>query len=58
MGRFIKSDDRVLFGVCGRIAGNLYVNPWSIRIIWFTIGCICWVGILAYILAAIFMPEE
>lgn len=55
--RLYKSrKDRVLFGVCGGVAEYFDVDPTIIRLatvlIWMTGG-----GFLAYILAAIIMPE-
>ena len=50
--------DKKLCGVCGGLAEYLNVDPTVIRLIWvfatFFIGC----GLLAYIIAALIVPEK
>ena len=57
--RLMKSrTDRKLAGVCGGIAEYLEVDPTVIRLVWVIVSLIGGSGLLAYIAAAILMPEE
>lgn len=56
--RLYKSrTNRVLFGVCGGIGEYFNVDPTLIRLIMLLLGC-TGTGILAYIIAAIIIPEQ
>lgn len=52
-----SSSDRMLCGVCGGIAEYFNVDSTVIRILWAIFTAIGGSGILAYIIAAIIMPE-
>ena len=59
MKRLYKSEtDKKLCGVCGGIAEYFNIDPTVIRLIWalFILGL--GTGILAYILAALIMPDR
>lgn len=58
MKRLVKSCDRKICGVCGGIGEYLNIDPTVIRLIWliFSIASLG-TGILAYIVAALIMPE-
>jgi len=59
MKKLYKSEkDRKLFGVCGGIAEYFRVDSTLIRLCWVFLVCFFGAGILAYILAAIIMPNE
>lgn len=49
--------DRKICGVCGGIGEYLNVDSTFIRLIWVIFICFCGAGILAYILAAVIMPN-
>ena len=53
-----SSTDKKVCGVCGGIANYFDVDPTVIRLIWviFTLGGGS--GLIAYIIAAIIMPDE
>ncbi|MBP9995801.1 MAG: PspC domain-containing protein [Lachnospiraceae bacterium] len=55
--KLTKSQDKMICGVCGGIAEYFNIDITVVRILWviFTLmgGC----GIIAYIIAAIIMPE-
>ena len=53
-----SSTDKKVCGVCGGIANYFDVDPTVIRLIWviFTLAGGC--GLIAYIIAAIIMPDE
>jgi len=52
-----KSNERKICGVCGGIAEYLNIDPTVIRLIWVLLVLCCGVGLLAYIIAAIIMPD-
>lgn len=58
MKRLVKSTNRMICGVCGGIGEYLNIDPTVIRLIWviFSIASLG-TGILAYIIAALIMPE-
>ncbi|MGE4484198.1 MAG: PspC domain-containing protein [Oscillospiraceae bacterium] len=49
--------DRKIFGVCGGIAEYFGVDSTVIRLIWAISIVVFGMGLLAYIVAAIVMPE-
>lgn len=56
--RLYKSkDDRILFGVCGGVAEYFDVDPTLIRLA-FVLILLTGTGLIAYIIAAIVMPEK
>lgn len=57
MKRLTKSYDRKLCGVCGGIADYFGVDPTLIILLWVLLVLCAGTGILAYIIAAIIMPE-
>ncbi len=59
MKRLHKSQtDKKLCGVCGGIAEYLNIDSTLIRLLWAAIIFCAGTGILAYIVAALIMPEE
>ncbi|MBD5444208.1 MAG: PspC domain-containing protein [Lachnospiraceae bacterium] len=50
--------NRMICGVCGGLGEYLNVDPTVIRILWVFCAFALGSGILAYIIAAIIMPEE
>lgn len=56
--RLFKSrTNRVFCGVCGGIGEYFNVDPTIIRLLFVLLGCTT-TGIIAYIIAAIVMPEQ
>ena len=53
-----SSSDKVLAGVCGGIGEYFDVDPVLIRVLWVVAAFFGGVGVLAYIIAAIIMPEK
>jgi len=53
-----KSKDRKLWGVCGGIAEYFDMDPTMVRIIWLLVVLCGGTGILAYIIAALLMPDD
>ena len=58
MKRLTRSSvDKKIFGVCGGIAEYFNIDPVVIRLLW-VLAVFCFgTGILAYIIAALIMPE-
>lgn len=52
-----SSTDRKLCGVCGGIAEYFDIDPTLIRLAWAILVLCFGTGILAYIIAAIIIPE-
>lgn len=55
--KLYKSRDRVLCGVCGGIAEYFNIDPTLVRVIWAVLVFCFGTGILAYIVAALIIPE-
>lgn len=57
MKRLKKSYDRKLCGVCGGIAEYFNIDPTIVRLLWLLLVLCAGTGVLAYIIAALVMPE-
>lgn len=55
---FRSRKDRILGGVCGGLGNYLNVDPILVRVVWAILFFAAGVGLLAYILAWIIIPEE
>lgn len=55
--KLYKSRERVLCGVCGGIAEYFNLDPTLVRVIWAVLVFCFGTGILAYIVAALIIPE-
>ena len=53
-----SSTDKKVCGVCGGIANYFDVDPTVIRLIWVIFTLASGSGLIAYIIAAIIMPDE
>ena len=51
------SVNRMLCGVCGGIAEYFNIDPTLVRLVWVIITLMGGAGILAYIIAAIIIPD-
>ncbi len=52
-----RSDQKIA-GVCGGLANYFSIDPTIIRLIWAVAVICCGVGVPAYIIAALVIPEE
>lgn len=53
-----SSSNRILGGVCGGIAGYFGIDPTIVRLVW-ALFCLCaFAGVIAYIIAAVIIPNE
>ena len=58
MKRLVKSANRMICGVCGGIGEYLNIDPTVIRLIWVVLTIASFgTGVIAYIIAALIMPE-
>ena len=55
--KLYKSRNRMLCGVCGGIGEYFNIDPTVIRLLWIIFSVLGGCGILAYIIAAIIIPE-
>lgn len=55
--KLYKSRNRMLCGVCGGIGEYFHIDPTIIRLLWIIFSVLGGCGILAYIIAAIVIPE-
>ena len=55
--KLYKSKNRMVCGVCGGVGEFFNVDPTIIRLIWAIFACVG-AGIVAYIIAAIIIPEQ
>ena len=53
-----SSNDKVLAGVCGGIGEYFAVDTVIVRLVWVVFTLMAGAGLLAYIIAAIIMPEN
>lgn len=56
--KLYKSNDKVLFGVCGGFAEYFQVDVVMVRILWVISVMVFGIGFLPYIICAIVMPEK
>ncbi|MBT3210056.1 MAG: PspC domain-containing protein [Bacteroidetes bacterium] len=58
--KLIRSNNRIIGGVCGGIANYLKIDPTIIRIVYIVLSIIsiAFPGIIVYILLWILMPDE
>ena len=57
MKRLTKSNNRMICGVCGGIGEYLGIDPTVVRLLWVLLSVLGGAGLLAYIIAAIIIPE-
>lgn len=57
MKRLTKSTNKKICGVCGGLAEYLNIDASIIRLIWILLVFCAGTGFLAYIIAAVIMPE-
>ena len=55
--RLTKSRDKKIFGVCGGFAEYFDRDPTVVRIIWLLAVLCAGTGVLAYLIAALIMPD-
>ena len=57
--RLYKSaTDKMLFGVCGGVAEYFDIDPTIVRLAWALLAFACGGGIVAYVVAAIVIPDK
>ena len=58
MKRLTRSTNRMICGVCGGIGEYLGIDATVIRLLWVLLSVMGGAGLLAYIIAAIIIPEN
>lgn len=53
-----SSTDKKIFGVCGGLAQYFGIDPTIVRLIWALLFFCAGTGLLAYIIAALVLPNE
>ena len=53
-----STSDRKICGVCGGVAEYFNIDPTIVRLVWFAFTLLGASGILAYIIAAIVIPDD
>ena len=53
-----SSVDKKIFGVCGGIAEYFSIDPTVVRLVWALLFFCAGTGFLAYIIAALVLPNE
>lgn len=57
MKKLMKSRDKMICGVCAGIGEYLNIDPTVVRLLWILFSMMGGAGLLAYIIAAIIIPE-
>lgn len=59
MKKLVKNqDNRIICGVCSGIADYFDMDPTVIRLLWVVFSLLGGCGVIAYIIAAIIIPQE
>lgn len=58
MKRLMRSNNKMICGVCAGIGEYLNLDPTVVRLLWVLFSMMGGAGLLAYIIAAIIIPEE
>lgn len=58
MKKLTRSGNRMICGVCGGIGEYLGIDATVVRLLWVLLSVAGGAGLLAYIIAAIIIPEE
>ena len=53
-----KETGKVICGVCAGVAEYFNLDPTVVRLVWAVASCFAFAGIVAYIAAALIIPEE
>ena len=57
MKKLTKSNNKMICGVCAGIGEYLGIDPTVVRLLWVVFSAMGGAGLLAYIIAAIIIPE-
>ena len=53
-----SANNKMLAGVCSGLAKYLGMDPTVIRVIWAVLSLFAFIGVVAYIICALIIPEE
>ena len=51
-------EGRMVCGVCAGIAKYYNIDPTLVRVVWAVASCFYFAGVIAYVAAALIIPEE
>ena len=51
-------DGKMISGVCAGIAKYFKLDPTVVRLVWAVTSCFAFAGVIAYVAAALIIPEE
>jgi len=58
-GRLYRSSkNKVLFGVCGGLGEYFNIDPTLVRLLWVIFSLLYGIGLLAYLIAIVIIPQE
>lgn len=52
------NEGKIIAGVCGGVAEYFNIDPTVVRLAWAVVSCFAGAGIVAYIAAALIIPEK
>jgi phage shock protein C len=52
------TEGKMIAGVCAGVAEYFNIDPTVVRVVWAVTGCFAFAGIIAYIAAALIIPEK
>lgn len=52
------TEGKVIAGVCGGVAEYFNIDVTVVRVIWAIASCFAFTGVIAYIVAALIIPEK
>ena len=52
------TEGKYIAGVCGGVAEYFNIDPTVVRVVWAVASCFAFAGIIAYIAAALIIPEK
>ena len=52
------NERKMVCGVCGGIAKYYNIDPTVVRLVWAVASCFAFAGVIAYVAAALIIPEE
>ena len=56
--KLYRSNNKMICGVCAGLAEYINVDPTIIRLLWVVLSLTAGFGIIAYIIAAIVIPDQ
>ena len=58
MKKLRKTNERMIFGVCGALAEYFNLDPTIVRVAFVIAGLLAFSGVIAYLILALVIPNE